>query len=428
MPIPGRTKRGGRGFAVVVLALSLAGACASTQTRAAEPGAAEDIRTLAREIGRVHPRPFHTIAADAFRREVDALAERAPSLDRDQLLVGVMRLVALLGERDGHSGLFPLDEHDRRLNLYPLRLYAFADGTYVVGSAGVRGVVGARLVAIEGQALADVEAKVAPLVPRDNEHSLRARVAQYVLTAEVLHGLGITATAGRATFTLEQGGTRREVALAPMPAERYSESFADLWHPMVPQSLPQRAAPLSLRHRNDGQWLGTTNAGRTLYLGYSVTLGNTAPLARQLVRRARSAKIRRVVVDLRHNPGGDVATYAPILGALRSRTVNRPGRLVVLVGRGTFSAATLLAEDLERTTRAVFVGEPTGGSPNLYGDPTPIDLPSLGWRVNIATRWWRNGPADDPRLALDPRVRVPLSSSSFFGNRDPVLAAAVALR
>ena len=87
---------------------------------------------------------------------MDALARRAPSLSRDELLVGVLRLIALLGPRNGHTGLFPGDPaHTRELHLYPLRLYDFADGLYVVDAADAS-LVGSRLVAIDGTPVAKV--------------------------------------------------------------------------------------------------------------------------------------------------------------------------------------------------------------------------------------------------------------------------------
>jgi C-terminal processing protease CtpA/Prc len=101
---------------------------------------------------------------------------------------------------------------------------------------------------------------------------------------------------------------------------------------------------------------------------------------------------------------------------------------VVLISRSTFSAAENLIADLERRTKAVFVGEDSGGSPNLYGDVTTVELPSAGVSVNIATQYWQKSTADDPRVTIEPDVRVPLSSRSYFRGGDPVLAAALAYR
>ena len=140
----------------------------------------------------------------------------------------------------------------------------------------------------------------------------------------------------------------------------------------------------------------------------------------------KSRKVRRVVVDVRLNPGGDNHTYAPLFAVLRSKAVNRPGRLVVLISRSTFSAAENFITDLERRTRAVFVGEASGGSPNLYGDVTGVELPAAGLNVDIATRYWQKSFAADTRVAIEPKLTVRLSSTAFFRGGDPVLAAALA--
>ncbi len=149
-------------------------------------------------------------------------------------------------------------------------------------------------------------------------------------------------------------------------------------------------------------------------------------MANWAARLVKSRKVRRVVVDVRLNPGGDNHTYAPLFAVLRSKAVNRPGRLVVLISRSTFSAAENFITDLERRTRAVFVGETSGGSPNLYGDATGVDLPAAGVYVNIATRYWQKSFAADTRVGIGPKVTVPLSSTVFFRGGDPVLAAALA--
>jgi hypothetical protein len=46
------------------------------------------------------------------------------------------------------------------------------------------------------------------------------------------------------------------------------------------------------------------------------------------------------VVDLRWNGGGNTLLAMPLLhGLIAGRTINRRGRLFVIAGRGTFSAA-----------------------------------------------------------------------------------------
>ena len=104
-----------------------------------------------------------------------------------------------------------------------------------------------------------------------------------------------------------------------------------------------------------------------VYLGYRLTTDSTHELAERLLALARRAQVRRVVVDVRLNHGGDNTTYRPLLEVLERPDVGR--KLVVLIGRGTFSAAGNFAADVDQWTKARFVGEPTGGAPNSGATP-----------------------------------------------------------
>ena len=185
--------------ALVLGVVAIAGAAQGGWAQAnssAIPGAAKDVRELGAQLETIHPDVFRNISKRRFRSEVDTLARRAPSLDPNQLLVGLMRIAALPGDRNGHTGLFPLQPHRRELHLYPLRLYDFADGVYVVDEAGAPSLTGLRVIEVAGLPIQQVLARVRPLVPHDNESSLRALAPHYALVAEVLAGLGVTAGVG----------------------------------------------------------------------------------------------------------------------------------------------------------------------------------------------------------------------------------------
>jgi hypothetical protein len=415
-------------LAILAAALVVA-AGAAQRANPAPASAADDVRTLMQRIRELHPHPFHATPEPVFQAAADSLATRAPTLTQDQLLVELMRFTTLLGERDGHSGIFPLDSaHRRVLHLFPLYLYKFSDGLFVVAAPGHRSLVGSKLLAIDGISAEELERQVRPLVPRDNEATRTDRFMSFMLTAEVLHGLGLRSGTGPARFTLQKpGAAASEVTLAPATAAKYLRLMEPAFPGFV-YALPRRAAPLYLHRRGEDHYVTTIAHGRAVFVGYNLTLGGTFGDARKVLRLAKRKKVRRVIVDVRLNPGGDNHTYVDLLRALRSRSVNRPGRLVVLISRSTFSAAQNFITELERKTKAVFVGETSGGSPNLYGDVARVDLPTAGLTVNIAGIYWQKSFAGDTRVAIQPKVAVPLSSLAFFRNRDPVLAAALAYR
>src|SRR5262249_6128937 len=137
---------------LVILAVTVAVAVAvSGRVRRASATAGDDVRLERERIRAAHPDPFDATAEPVFQAAADDLAARAAGLSRDQLLVELMRFTNLLGERDGHSGIFPLDTaHSRVLHLFPLYLYDFSDGLFVVAAPGHPSLVGSKLLAIGG--------------------------------------------------------------------------------------------------------------------------------------------------------------------------------------------------------------------------------------------------------------------------------------
>jgi hypothetical protein len=139
--------------------------------------------------------------------------------------------------------------------------------------------------------------------------------------------------------------------------------------------------------------------------------------------------VDRLVVDLRWNNGGNTYLSMPLLHALiRSRKLNRPGSLFVIIGRGTFSAAQNTATFIERHTQAVFVGEPTGSSPNFVGEDNPTLLPYSKLPVSISDLYWQTSWPTDHRPWIAPLLYAPPSFELYRANRDPAMEAILAYR
>ena len=403
-------------LAALALALVLAAPAAATP--------ASDVRLLGRQLETTHPNLFRNISKATFRAAVEDVARRAPDLTPNQLLVELMKLTVLPGNRNGHMGIFPGDQgHRQHMHLYPLRLYEFTDGLYVVDETPATHLRGARLTAIAGVPIERVKQLVAPLVPRDNAWSLKGLLPHFAVCAEVLDALGIGSGIGERVFTFDRG----EVTIAPAVSDVYHEAFVD---PLIggvdPSALPAAAKPMYLANKHRALWLKTLQNGRAIYVGYNFAGVPTFEVAQRLARLASNPKVQRVIVDVRMNPGGNNTTYGPLLATLRSKRINRRGHLFLLTGRATFSASGNFATDVADSTRALVVGEPTGGGVNQYGDATTIVLPTLGWRVWIATSYQQFASPKDRRLAVMPDIAVPLTAADYFARRDPVLARALA--
>jgi hypothetical protein len=377
-----------------------------------------DALLAAREA--VHPDPWHGLARADWLAAADAAKARIPDLTDDQALTELVRLAAMPSwtGRDGHSGIFPFipgsGTHE-----YPVRWWRFSDGLVITTArAPYEDLVGSRVTAINGHAIDDVLRLVEPLAPRDNPSNLLAYGPLYLRVSELLAGLGVIDVAGPTTFSLVgRDGRQRDATIAPILAE---DDVA--WNSQQPHRLPPTDA-LWLRDQAKSLWWSYLADSRTVFVQYNAVDAGIGPIADEILARAKQDDVARVVVDLRHNGGGDNTTMGPLEEVLRDPAINRPGHLFALIGRVTFSAAANFATDLEQETAVAFAGEAMGGSPNLYGDARRTDLPFAGQAAYTASRYWERSTPDDPRITIEPEIPAAPSSDDYFAGRDPVLQA-----
>ena len=393
----------------------------------APSGGAADIRTdldlMLDARDTIHPNGWHGMARADWVVSADGVAARAGSMSRDQQLVELVRLAAMpsWNGRDGHTGIFPFTPEDGTL-LYPLRWWQFSDGLVITAARPPHeDLVGSRVEAIAGRPITEVLELVEPLAPRDNPSNLKAFGLLYLRVSNLLAGLGVIDSAGPTTFTLvDRDGNRNDVEIEPsVPV------VDDDWDSGLPHRLAPTDAPW-LRDQDTTLWWTFLEDSGTLFAQFNHVRGDATEVVSELRERAQEDDVERVVIDLRHNSGGDNTTLAPFELALRDASIDRPGRLFAIIGRVTFSAAANFATDIEGATSVTFAGEAIGGSPNLYGDTRPVALPVSGQTLYMAARYWERSTPDDARITIEPDIPVDLSSEDYFAGRDPVLDAILA--
>ena len=74
---------------------------------------------------------------------------------------------------------------------------------------------------------------------------------------------------------------------------------------------------------------------------------------------------------------------------------------------------------------ATYVGEPSGGKPEHYGEVRQFTLPRSGLVVSHSSRLWDLIPGIPDRDAYYPAVPVAVHSTDYFARHDPILAAAL---
>lgn len=390
------------------------------------------MRVIARELPARHPDLFFRITRERWDSALAATEARLPTLTRDEALVALMELVALVG--DGHTAINPLFATDTAIGLryYPFELYRFDDGLFIRSAApAYANLAGARVIRIGRASAADALAAAARVVSHENDWWVRAWAPMWLGIPEIVDGLGLTNDPARLPLVVERHGKRDTVVVRPMgrlrPSGHRPGGAIDRtgWIQMRQAGEP----PLWRRNPDRPYWMEYRTADSTLYVCYRGVISLDPPndnpaFWHRVFATADSLPVRRFVIDIRENMGGNGFYNRQVIRGLVARPqLDRPDRTFVIIGRQTFSAAMALARDLEHWTNATFVGEPTGNALTFFGDHEPVRLPASGLIVNVSTLRWPPYDPRDHRDFLAPAVYTPLTSAEYRANVDPAMRA-----
>jgi hypothetical protein len=422
-------------LARVVVACSLlailAAACASPASSLAPASAAPNVEAARADVDRalrqlelIHPEPFHAIGRADFVAELEALKAQLGELTPEQAATDLMRIWAMLAtERDGHQFALPLATDTEPM--LPIRIYEFAEGVFITAAMDPHGdLAGTRIAAIGDTPIDVVLQRVEPLLPRDGPATVPAFRPIYLLRATVLRGLGLVPGSGPVRLTVDDEGESRSVELEAVPAAEFLEWGG--W--LALHGLPPRDGLRHTQVHAEPLTVELLSAQRAVYVRYMQIQDVSDSEVEQLRRLGLRRDVDRVIVDLRQNPGGNNFTYPAVLHALTDAAIDRPGRLVILTDRVTFSAASNFATEVEQATFALFVGEPMGGGLNFWNDVDWVELPDfpMPMRLGVSTRYWQKSTPDDTRLTIEPDLLVPVRAADYFAGRDPLLEAVLA--
>ena len=383
-----------------------------------------DFDVLCEKLPEVHADWFRTLDEARWDRAVSDLRSRIVSMPNERALFELSALCALAG--DAHTGV-DLQGSGIPLMAMPLGLEAFDDGVFVVLAGPLEsGNLAAELTAVNGVPTGEVIERIGRLIATDNPGRLRRQAAQLMTLRGALWAAGvIDGPMDAVTLTLRPAGSADEVARKI----RFADSST--LHMIRWQRSPDFTSvppPMYLRRASGNYQSDYDETSKTLYIAYNrCAEADDLPMERfahMVLGFWDRLKPERLLIDMRHNGGGNERVLGPLIEAIDGHPeIDQPGRLFVATGPRTFSSAVNNAVTLNQTTEAVIVGEPSGGSPNHFGEVERFELPS-GLRVFYSTKYFDRVEGDP--AALRPELDASRSSEHWFAGRDPVLEAVTA--
>ncbi|WP_448568923.1 TPR end-of-group domain-containing protein [Thalassotalea ganghwensis] len=378
-----------------------------------------DLNYLLSEIKRLHVAPYHSISETELTAKAKQLYDKIPNLSDDQIVFGLMELLGNIG--NGHNFIIPAWGKKGNFQQLPVQFYQFSDGLYVVNASDeYQHLVGARVLKFN-EMDTNVALRLTDKVnPRDNNMQRLWLGPYYLSLPEVLEGIGAIDNSDTVTLTLLDSQEKLfETTLKPV-----SMSFNGF--PKLPAVAGSKSNPLYLKQNNNEYWREWLENEGILYVQFNdVRNKRSQPFDKfneQLQSEIKDSQSKALVLDLRHNSGGNGSITPPMLKTLvLFEAINPTGSTFVIVGRNTFSAGHDLLMDVVKMTNAIVVGEPSGTRPNTIGEAGWFHLPYSGQIGIISSQFHQKGSAEDHRIWLAPSLPAVLTSKVYFSGVDPAM-------
>jgi len=386
----------------------------------------EDIQYLDDKLRTTHVDPFHQIREEDWNKQIADLKAGVVGLDDIQIIVELMRLTASIG--DGHTLLIPPFQGRYQFHQIPIECFRFQEGVYIRSADSTqKRLFGKKVIKVGDTPMALVEEKLLEVLPQDmgNKYILNFAGLPFLMSIpEILYGLGIIDNPKSVDLTLEGGNGQPEKY--SLPSQSISMDiprmgFVPGWLSASYQS--SNPLPLYLKNRDQVFWYEYLTGSDLVYCQINQIRDSETQTLREFSQNMfeliESKQVKVLVIDLRHNNGGNnQLNQALVDDIVKSDRINQPNRLFVIIGNRTFSAAANLVVDLENQTEVVFVGTPTGTSPNHYGDNEIFTLPNSELLVQVSTRYWQKTKANDKRKWVSPDLKAQPSIHKFINNQD----------
>ena len=396
----------------------------------------EDLLFLKKKFETEHYNLFRKIAKKDWDHSFEVLIHKIPKLKDHEVITEAMKIISRVG--DGHSAIYPPFQGKYHFHQIPVAFHEFKNGVYVKGASNTyKHLVGKEVIGIGDIPINEVISRLKTITPRDNSQWIKVLgIEIYMTIPEILYALNLTDSIKNVSLNLRDKNDH--VSTINITADLFD--ISSVRHLTVRPDWvaanhnSKNKTPLYRKRTHnfpdDFYWFEHIKEPSMLYFQLNAVFNKPSEDLKSFVGRMfeyiETNAIQNLVIDLRLNSGGNNQLNGSLVNAIvNSKRINKKGNLFVIVGRRTFSAAMNLSTDLEQNTKATFVGEPTGSSPNFVGEDNRMVLPNSGIFASASNKYWQNSSPEDTREWITPSIINVLSIEDYKNNFDPNMAAII---
>ena len=375
----------------------------------------EDLNIYRSSLQEKHINLYHSVTQEEFIKEWNAIYDSIETLDDFDVILRLMRLTRLVN--DGHTAV---SLRNMPIHRFPFEVKFIDRGWHVVKADKThKDLLKLRLSAIDDVPIENIASKVAEVAQFvENEYSQIERTGSYMNISELLFSLDITQSEQKAAFTfLDPNNKEVKLTLEPLDEAVYNKT-TDFVH--VSSGVPEITKPDNAKFPY--LWYAPIKGTKAVYINFESypTFEDMQIFGEELVGYISANHIKQVVIDMRHNGGGDLYVGVVLAYALNlADSIDWKNGVFVLTSNQTFSAATSNSALFQQLLNAKIVGQPTGSNPNGYQDMDSFMLPNSKLTITYSKRLFRL--SNQENTALQPDTVINETLKDLFEGTDTVL-------
>ena len=366
----------------------------------------EDIYFFSKNLKENHKDLFYKMSETEFDHDIDMLRQQTGILPAEDIVISLQRILSKVG--DSHTGL----ESGTYYDYLPVRFEWASDGLVIMEiSSSQQMHLGKVVGQINGKDISVVTDSLSTLIAYENESWLKYQVVNYYRAPQLFDYFGFLNNGNETNFELNGGESFNLTATNNTTVSIYDHV--------------QR--PLYLSNTADFYWSEYLSDDQLYYIQYNKASAMSGYSFQQFTNDVMEdinayGQIEKIVIDLRLNTGGNSAIAQPLIQQITNLVNTNKfdnSDIFVIIGRRTFSSGFLNAWELKEAVDPVFVGEPTGGKPNHFGEVRNFRLPNSSLRVWYSKKYFEISENDEN--TLEPDILIELSVDDLISGNDPVL-------
>ncbi len=397
------------------------------QFKTREEGWRFDLALMVREVKRRGPKPFRYISERKFDSTVAILNKKISVLTDLQMILEFEKILVLVG--DGHTMIYAFYERPEFQKNLPLDFHFFEEGLFITEADRRYGdLLGCQVIAFDDKSTGEIIKGVDPIINRDNEIGPKILGLMRMRTIPLLFGLALVKSPDEITLTVKDGkGRIKKVnvkADCPVSTRSLWDQLPDTW--LTYDQHEKKEPPLYRQNVFAHYWFHYFKSNATVYFQYNRMSNDTQNsfyhFCDSLFAFINTNNVDKLIIDVRWNNGGNTLLAPYLLNKLIACIkINQKGKLFAIIGGRSYSATINLLGYLERLTPIIFVGTPTGSSPNFIGEDNPFELPYSKLMANVSDQFWQNSWPFDYRKWFAPFMYIPTTFRDFVSCKDAAL-------